>query len=198
MAECTTTKIKKSIILSMDVRERLETMSENVSILIKQITRNDALSNQTSILLFQEYQQRLLASFQNVSNSCTKLSVMFIRPPSPKLNETGVLCSKIETATLNLASTFFQYKLEWGNCLHKEIKIAVIEVLEEVSKLGQILMTEGCRKDSQLRLRGVGKVWEQCSGRLSHDEKSAVVKVCMSQLQLLRDACQEVDDVITT
>ena len=51
--------------------------------------------------------------------------------------------------------------------------------------------------DSRLRLQGVGSVWESCDniGMLSKDNKSAVLKVCFSQLQLLGDACDEVDEV---
>ena len=40
-------------------------------------------------------------------------------------------------------------------------------------------------------------MWESCDsiGTLSKDNKSAVLKVCLSQLRLLKDACDEVNEV---
>ena len=47
------------------------------------------------------------------------------------------------------------------------------------------------------RLRGTGSVWESCENivNVSRDNRAAVLKVVISQLHLLRDACSEVDKV---
>ena len=47
------------------------------------------------------------------------------------------------------------------------------------------------------RLQGTGAVWESCgrAAKVSQDNKSAVAKVCLSQLRLLQDAGREVEEV---
>ena len=53
--------------------------------------------------------------------------------------------------------------------------------------------------NSRQRLQGTGSVWEVCDSvkTMSKDNRSAVLKVCFTQLQLLRDACEEIDEVKT-
>lgn len=53
-------------------------------------------------------------STRAVSDLCTKLSVFFSRAPCPSSEETGVLCTKVENATLNLTSIYCQVNTEWG------------------------------------------------------------------------------------
>lgn len=65
-------------------------------------------------LSFHDFHQRLCTSTRAVSDSCTKLSVLFSRPPCPSSEETGILCTKVENATLNLTSTYCQINTEWG------------------------------------------------------------------------------------
>ena len=47
------------------------------------------------------------------------------------------------------------------------------------------------------QLRGTGSVWESCEavGKLSNDDRSAAVKILLSQLHLLRDAWTEMEEV---
>ena len=53
--------------------------------------------------------------------------------------------------------------------------------------------------NSRQRLQGTGSVWEVCDSvkTMSKDNRSAVLRVCFTQLQLLRDACEEIDEVKT-
>lgn len=46
-------------------------------------------------------------------------------------------------------------------------------------------------------MQGTGSVWEQCDAvtKLPADNKVAVLKMCITELRLLKDACEEVDKV---
>lgn len=72
-----------------------------------------AISNHSTVSL-EEFHYRLNLNVKTVSTACTQLSVLFIGPPCPLVEETGILCSKVETNTLNLTSTFCQCNPEWG------------------------------------------------------------------------------------
>ena len=50
---------------------------------------------------------------------------------------------------------------------------------------------------SASKLKGAGSVWEACDSvaKLPKDNRSAVLKVFIAQLHLLKDVCAQVDEV---
>ena len=45
---------------------------------------------------------------QVVSDGCTKLAILFFKPPLPTLQECGVMCERVEQSILQLVSTLYQ------------------------------------------------------------------------------------------
>ena len=79
------------------------------------LSPDDSRGGPHSLLSQEEFHSNLRSNVTGLSNSCTKLSLLFCSPSSPpSLNETGTICSKVENATLGLTSTYYQCKTEWG------------------------------------------------------------------------------------
>ena len=57
-----------------------------------------------------------------------------------------------------------------------------------------LLISSDCKE----RLQGTGSVWEHCDRvvKLPCDNKSSVSRHCLTQLQLLRDAKSEIEEVL--
>ena len=51
---------------------------------------------------------------RGVADSCTKLTVIFSKPPSPSATECGVICVKVEQSLLQLVSTLYQLPQDQG------------------------------------------------------------------------------------
>lgn len=51
----------------------------------------------------------LLSGAQLVSSGCTKMAVLFSKPPAPPLTQCGVVCRQLEQATLQLVSTLYRF-----------------------------------------------------------------------------------------
>ncbi|XP_019850703.1 PREDICTED: cyclin-D1-binding protein 1 homolog [Amphimedon queenslandica] len=187
-----------AVLLSSEVRERLETVSENVSLVIKQI-KNNSKGFAHAALSLGEFHSNLRSNVSSLSDACTKLSMLFSSPQTPpSLNETGIICLMVENATLCLTSTCCQCKVEWGKCHYNDVQRLVVDILEGVSSFIEILMRDGCKSDCQKRLQGTGSVWEHCDRilKLPTDNKSSVLRHCFAQLQLLRDADNEIEELV--
>ena len=53
-----------------------------------------------------EFFKQLLSSSKSVSDSCTKLSLLFSRPPCPSVDECGSLCAMVEQRVMGLVSNY--------------------------------------------------------------------------------------------
>ena len=106
----------------------------------------------------------------------------------------------------------FVHLLSLGKCHYNDVQRLVVDILEGVSSFTRILMRDGYKSyveymldklypfvcsDCQQRLQGTGSVWEHCDRiiKLPTDNKSSVLRHCFTQLQLLRDADTEIEEV---
>ncbi len=65
-----------------------------------------------------EFHTRFFQTGQRVSDACTKVAMLFSKPPAPTVAETGTLCGLLEQSTLQLASIYFQVSPCQGNIWH--------------------------------------------------------------------------------
>lgn len=182
--------------LPEDLRDRLESILENNSLLSRQL-REGRLEHY-QVLDTTEYLPRLDQCARVVSDACTKLAIQFSKPPLPSAQDCGVICSRLENAVLVLVSTCNVFPEAQGCALKKEVQRVVLDILDGVSLLTRALMEEGCAGAS--KLKGAGSVWEACDSvaKLPKDNRSAVLKVFIAQLHLLKDVCAQVDELVTS
>lgn len=117
-----------------DVKDRLQSVVENTELLHRQIKGVLAhvvlcmIVSYTSIphhseghchhgvpLDLSEFHTKFFQAAQQVSDVCTKLSVLYSRPPTPTAEENGVLCRMVEQSALQLASMTYQVSPRHGN-----------------------------------------------------------------------------------
>ena len=123
----------KQASLPPEVRGRLESVVENIRLVHQQIqgmrmwlgafnqgtTKNKLPPDDRSAPVHRtlppsEFPSRLIQCAQGVSDGCTKLAVLFSRPPAPSAGECGAVCGRVEQATLQLASVYFQLSPNQG------------------------------------------------------------------------------------
>ncbi len=73
---------------------------------------------------------RLVESSQRLSDICTKLSLLFSKPPLPSLLEVGGLCDLLEGACQEFVCAYGH--LEGGATYREEAKMVVLCVLEDL------------------------------------------------------------------
>ncbi|XP_064398593.1 cyclin-D1-binding protein 1 homolog [Halichondria panicea] len=171
----------------VELRERLESCLGSVGVLIKSIRANQLNRTRSPDV---DLRVRLVETSQQLSDTCTKLALLFSKPPLPSLSECGGLCDRLEGACLEFVAAYAH--LEGGATYREEVKIVVLCVLEDLAKLITIIASQGGTR-SAAQLHRTGAVWKSCGdvSKLSRDDRSAVLKVYLSQLQLLRDALSE-------
>lgn len=114
--------------LPNDVRDMLESAQESVDILSRQVKGRQFLllrhwnnfnfcgfseSKATPISALPpssgcEFHMKLVSTSQLVSRECTKMAILFSRPPAPSLDECGCVCRQLEQATCQLVTTLYQ------------------------------------------------------------------------------------------
>lgn len=62
----------------------------------------------------EEVHLRIVTCSRDLSDDCTKMSVLFSGPPCPSVQDCGVLCTKIEHSTLSLVSAYSQLEPSQG------------------------------------------------------------------------------------
>ena len=60
------------------------------------------------------FHKSLVTSINGVSTECTKLSVLFSKPPCPTLRECNVICNCLDTALSNLLTLYNGCNANWG------------------------------------------------------------------------------------
>ena len=65
-----------------------------------------ATATSTSVTSIDEIKKALESGAQKISTECTKLALLFSKPPLPSSDECGAVTSEIESAVTFLAATY--------------------------------------------------------------------------------------------
>ena len=148
----------------VELRERLESCLGSVGVLIKSIRGTDTILCHVSLCQYRVFlyniyfhllanqlnrtrspdvdlRVRLVETSQQLSDTCTKLALLFSKPPLPSLSECGGLCDRLEGACLEFVAAYAH--LEGGATYREEVKIVVLCVLEDLAKLITIIASQG-------------------------------------------------------
>lgn len=149
--------------LPVDLRDRLESVQENMEILYRQIKGSKTTPTSPTPLSGSEFHSKLNSVSQLVSKSCTNAALMFSRLPLPSLSECGKACSQVEKFALQLVNTLYQFSAEQGSsdlctlflCIYAqnagetlclEVRGSVLNILQDIKKLVQLFIQEGCSR----------------------------------------------------
>jgi len=140
--------------------------------------------------------ERIVSSSTVLSHECTKLSMALNKPPYPSQSALEDFIHSLETAILSLVSAFYSLPKLKGLTLRKNTHKTVVSILEAVHEFITSLQDQESGESS--RLHNTGKVWELCEkiNRLPHNNKDAVIRAVKSELGLVEDAVEELQEEI--
>lgn len=82
---------------------------------------------------------QLVESSHQISDACTKLSLLFSKPPLPSLGECSVICEGVEGACDMLVGAY--RTLEGGTIYLDEAKMCVLSIMEDLNTFLSALTT---------------------------------------------------------
>ena len=78
-----------------------------------------------------------------ISNEVTKICLAYSKPPAPKVAETHTMLRTLETAYVEMLSTFYTLPKNCGIMLRKQVHRAVLEIMESLIAVTKSLKEKG-------------------------------------------------------
>ncbi|XP_005807613.1 cyclin-D1-binding protein 1 [Xiphophorus maculatus] len=134
-----------------------------------------------------------------VSHEATKLSLAFSRPPLPSLQDGEKLSESILKSVLTLSTVFYWLPKSQGVTLRRQVRDATVEVLDGVLQLLEVIISSPLQSLTQEQITSTGGVWSACDrfAQLPKDNKEALLVVVSSQSGVVKDAVEEMEQVLS-
>ncbi|XP_073324878.1 cyclin-D1-binding protein 1 homolog [Pagrus major] len=133
-----------------------------------------------------------------VSQEATKLSLAFSKPPLPSQQDGEKLADIILKSVLTLSTVYYWLPKSQGVSLRRQVRDATVEVLEGVAQLVEVILSSPLQSLSQEQLTSTGGVWSACDqfAQLPHDNKAAALVVLSTQIGVVKDAIEEIEQAL--
>uniref|UniRef100_A0A3Q1FFP7 Cyclin D-type binding-protein 1 n=1 Tax=Acanthochromis polyacanthus TaxID=80966 RepID=A0A3Q1FFP7_9TELE len=134
-----------------------------------------------------------------VSQEATKLSLAFSKPPLPSQQDGEKLSESILKSVLTLSTVYYWLPKSQGVSLRRQVRDATVEVLDGVIQLLEVILSSPLQSLSQDQLTSTGGVWSACDqfAQLPQDNKAAVLVVLSSQIAVVKDAIEEIEQALS-
>lgn len=134
-----------------------------------------------------------------VSQEATKLSLAFSKPPLPSQQDGEKLSESILKSVLTLSTVYYWLPKSQGVTLRRQVRDATVEVLDGVTQLLEVILSSPLQTLSQDQLTSTGGVWSACDrfAQLPQDNKAAVLVVLSSQIAVVKDAIEEIEQALS-
>uniref|UniRef100_A0A3P8TKL4 Cyclin D-type binding-protein 1 n=1 Tax=Amphiprion percula TaxID=161767 RepID=A0A3P8TKL4_AMPPE len=134
-----------------------------------------------------------------VSLEATKLSLAFSKPPLPSQQDGEKLSESILKSVLTLSTVYYWLPKSQGVSLRRQVRDATVEVLDGVTQLLEVILSSPLQSLSQEQLTSTGGVWSACDrfAQLPQDNKAAVLVVLSSQIAVVKDAIEEIEQALS-
>ncbi|KAF7650185.1 hypothetical protein LDENG_00129710 [Lucifuga dentata] len=134
-----------------------------------------------------------------VSQEATKLSLAFSKPPLPSQEDGEKLVESILKSVLTLSTVYYWLPKSQGVNLRKHVRDATVEVLDGVAQLVEVILNSPVQSLSQEQLTSTGSVWSACDhfAQLPRDNKEAALVVLSSQIGVVKDAIEEIEQALS-
>ncbi|KAM9362189.1 cyclin-D1-binding protein 1 homolog [Symphorus nematophorus] len=133
-----------------------------------------------------------------VSQEATKLSLAFSKPPLPSQQDGEKLSESIMKSVLTLSTVYYWLPKSQGVSLRRQVRDATVDVLEGVAQLVEVILSSPLQSLTQEQLTSTGGVWLACDqfAQLPQDNKAAVLVVLSSQIGVVKDAIEEIEQAL--
>ncbi|XP_043978859.1 cyclin-D1-binding protein 1 homolog isoform X2 [Gambusia affinis] len=134
-----------------------------------------------------------------VSHEATKLSLAFSRPPLPSLQDGEKLSEFILKSVLTLSTVYYWLPKSQGVTLRRQVRDATVEVLDGILQLVEVIISSPLQSLTQEQITSTGGVWSACDrfAQLPKDNKEALLVVVSSQSGVVKDAVEEMEQVLS-
>lgn len=133
-----------------------------------------------------------------VSQEATKLSLAFSKPPLPSPQDTEKISDSILKSVLSLSTVYYWLPKSQGVTLRRQVRDATVEVLDGVTQLLDVIISSPLESLSQEQLTSTGTVWSACDRfqQLPKDNKGALLVVLSTQIGIIKDAIEEIEQAL--
>uniref|UniRef100_A0A3Q3XF36 Cyclin D1 binding protein 1 n=1 Tax=Mola mola TaxID=94237 RepID=A0A3Q3XF36_MOLML len=133
-----------------------------------------------------------------VSQEATKLSLVFSKPPLPSQQDGEKLAESILKSVLTLSTVYYWLPKSQGVSLRRQVRDATVDVLEGVAQLLEVLLSSPLQSLTQEQLTSTGGVWSACDqfDQLPQDNKGAVLEILSTQIAVVKDAIEEIEQAL--
>ncbi|XP_029947735.1 cyclin-D1-binding protein 1 homolog [Salarias fasciatus] len=134
-----------------------------------------------------------------VSQEATKLSLAFSKAPVPSQQDAEKLSDSALKSVLTLSTVYYWLPKSQGLSLRRQVRDATVEVLEEVMRLLETILSSPLQTLSQEQLTSTGGVWAACDHflHLPQDNKAAALAALSAQIGVVKDAIEELEQALT-
>ncbi|XP_069688008.1 cyclin-D1-binding protein 1 homolog [Periplaneta americana] len=176
-----------------------ETVIESLQAICEQLKGGEGVDKSRSDFCLDNFWLKMRVATKSISNEVTKLCLAFSKPPFPKVKDTHEMLRMLETAYLDLISTFYSLPKNCGLILRKEVNMAVLQVIESLISVVTSLKEKGDRAQKD-RLKLTGCVWDACEAieGLPQNNLQVTCKIVQKEEALVVDALQEIEEEVST
>ncbi|XP_029358144.1 cyclin-D1-binding protein 1 homolog [Echeneis naucrates] len=141
----------------------------------------------------------LIQAVRAVSQEATKLSIAFSKPPPPSPQEGQMLSESVLKSVLTLSTVFYWLPTSQGASLRRRVRDATVNVLDGLTQLVDVILSSPLQSLTQDQLTSTGSVWSACDqfAQLPQDNKVAVMEILSEQINVVKDAIQELDQALS-
>lgn len=102
-------------------------------------------------------------------------------------------------SVLTLSTVYYWLPKSRGVSLRRQVRDATVEVLEGVAQLLEVILSSPLQSLTQEQLTSTGGVWMACDqfAQLPRDNKAAVLVVLSTQIGVVKDAIEEIEQALS-
>uniref|UniRef100_A0A8C6SNU9 Cyclin D-type binding-protein 1 n=1 Tax=Neogobius melanostomus TaxID=47308 RepID=A0A8C6SNU9_9GOBI len=141
----------------------------------------------------------LKQAVKEVSQEATKVSLAFSKAPLPSPQDAEKISDSIMKSVLTLSTVYYWLPKSQGVTLRRQVRGAVVEVLEGLTQLLDIIIKTPLESLSQEQLTSTGTVWSACDciESMPKDNKAALLVVISREVGVVKDAIEEIEEALS-
>ncbi|KDR10977.1 cyclin-D1-binding protein 1 homolog isoform X2 [Zootermopsis nevadensis] len=174
-----------------------DTVVDHMQFALQQLEGGEGVDKSNCEFSLDDFWLKLRVSSKYISNEVTKLCLAFSKSPLPGVTQTHEMLRTLETAYLEVLSTFYTLPKSCGLVLRKEVNMAVLQIVESLITVVMSLQEEGDKAQKD-RLMLTGRVWDACEAieGLPQNNLQVTCKIIQREDGLVLDALQEIEEEV--
>ncbi|PNF25961.1 hypothetical protein B7P43_G06373 [Cryptotermes secundus] len=183
------------ITMAESLRNVFHVVIGNMQQALQQLEGGEGMDKSDCEFNLDDFWLKLRVAAKCISNEVTKLCLTFSKPPLPSVTELREMLKVLETAYLEMLSTFYSLPKCCGLMLRKEVNMTVLQIMESLTTVVLSLQEKG-DKAQKNRLMLTGRVWDACEAveSLPQNNFQVTCKIMQREEGLVLDAVQEIEE----